>query len=120
MSIDVTVAGRSASNRSSVNLRRTERRDCNLDATITSPHGEARIRIINISLGGIGFMADPILALKPGQMFTLRHERIGAVRCVVRWTLHSRCGAEFDGAATASEALRTFYDSLPTGPEKTG
>jgi hypothetical protein len=98
--------------------RRLERRDCSLMAGISTRHGEARVRVINVSAGGIGFTTDPVLALKPGDRFTLRHERLGDLRCIVRWGLHNRYGAEFEPPGRTPAGIQAFYDSLSTGPGK--
>lgn len=100
--------------------RRLERRDCDLQATAGTSHGDARVRVINISAGGIGFTIDPMLTLKPGDRITLQHERLGAVPCLIRWSLHPRYGAEFAFAGKIPTGISTFYDSRPPGPEKTG
>ncbi len=120
MSIDATFAARTRTSAAGGDLRRQERRECDLGCSITTSHGEARIRLINISPGGIGFTADPVLAFRPADQFTLRHTKLGDLRCVVRWALHPRYGAEFDAAGKTSQTVRQFYDSLPPGPEKTG
>ncbi|MFN4141257.1 PilZ domain-containing protein [Aestuariivirga sp.] len=95
---------------------RLERRTCDLAARIATVHGEAHARILNISAGGIGFTTDPVLMLKPGEAFIIRHDRLGDVRCQLRWALHPRYGAEFDAAGKASGAVHAFYDSLPPEP----
>ncbi len=95
--------------------RRAERRDCSLTAAISTPHGEARVRVINVSAGGIGFTTDPVLGLKPGDRFTLRHEKLGDVRCLVRWGLHNRYGAEFEPPGRTPGGIQAFYDSLSPG-----
>lgn len=95
---------------------RLERRLCDLAARISTVHGEAHARILNISAGGIGFLTDPVLRLKPGETFTIRHQHLGDLQCQIRWALHSRYGAEFDEAGKTSGAVRAFYDSLPPEP----
>lgn len=100
--------------------RRTDRRPCNLEATITMRHGEFRARIHNLSAGGLGFSIDPVIPLRPGEIFTLRHEKLGDVACVVRWSMQSRHGAEFTGAAAALASVHAYYDTLPSGQELAG
>lgn len=100
--------------------RRLDRRECDLQATVGTTHGDARVRILNISAGGIGFTIDPMLALKPGDKITLRHERLGEIPCLIRWSLHPRYGAEFAFSGKIPAGISAFYDSLPAGPEKTG
>ncbi len=98
--------------------RRTDRRACSLDAMITTRHGEVRAQVHNISAGGIGFSIDPIISLKPGDAFTLRHEKLGDVACVVRWSMQSRHGAEFAAAGAALASVHAFYDTLPSGQDR--
>lgn len=92
--------------------RRLERRACDESAVILTRHGEARVRIINLSAGGVGFTTDPVLALKPGERVRLRHGQMGEVQAVVRWGLHPRYGAEFDPPGSAPNAVCAFYDTL--------
>jgi len=120
MAIDVFGVERFQTTHSHDHRHRLERRTCSLDAGLATAHGEARARIINISAGGIGFTADPVLGLRPGERITVRHANLGELRCTVRWALHPRYGAEFEQAARESGAMRRFYDSLSPGPEKTG
>ncbi|MFM8746385.1 MAG: PilZ domain-containing protein [Aestuariivirga sp.] len=98
--------------------RRADRRDCNLDATITTRHGEIRARVHNLSAGGVGFSIDPVISLKPGDVFTLRHEKLGDVACVVRWAMQSRHGAEFTETGAPLAGVHAFYDTLPSGHNK--
>jgi hypothetical protein len=100
--------------------RRLERRACDVQATAGTSHGDARVRILNISAGGIGFTIDPMLTLKPGDRMTLRHEKLGDIPCLIRWSLHPRYGAEFAFSGKVPAGVSAFYDSLPSGPEKTG
>lgn len=92
--------------------RRRDRRDCNLQAALTSTHGEWSARIINISAGGLGFTIDPMLALKPGERITLRQRDLGEVRCIVRWSTHPRYGAEFDPPGRTPPGASALFDSL--------
>ncbi len=100
--------------------RRTDRRDCSLDVIITTRHGDVRARIHNISAGGIGFSIDPVISLKPGDLFTLRHEKLGDVACVVRWSMQSRHGAEFTESGAALASVHAFYDALPSSQDRSG
>lgn len=100
--------------------RRLERRDCDLQAMAGTSHGDARVRVLNISAGGIGFTIDPMLALKPGDRMTLRHDLLGEIPCLIRWSLHPRYGAEFEFSGKIPAGISAFYDSLSSGPEKTG
>ena len=100
--------------------RRLERRECDLQATASTSHGDARVRVLNISAGGIGFAIDPMLTLRPGDRMTLRHEKLGEIPCLIRWSLHPRYGAEFAFSGKIPAGVSAFYDSLPTGPGKTG
>lgn len=98
--------------------RRLERRECDLLATAGTSHGEARVRILNISAGGVGFTIDPILSLKPGDRITLRHEKLGELPCLIRWSLHPRYGAEFAFSGKIPAGVSAFYDSLSSGRGK--
>lgn len=100
--------------------RRLDRRICDLAAAIGTRHGETRIRLINISSGGVGFSIDPMLTLKPGDRVILKHGQLGEISCLVRWSLHPRYGAEFEFPGKLPAGVGAFYDSLPTGQEKTG
>jgi hypothetical protein len=100
--------------------RRTDRRLCNLQALITTRHGEVRAQVHNLSAGGIGFSIDPVISLKPGDIFTLRHEKLGDVACVVRWSMQSRHGAEFTETGAALASVHAFYDTLPSSQDRTG
>jgi PilZ domain len=103
-----------------VDHRRRDRRDCYLQAHIATHHGESGARIINISAGGVGFTIDPMLGLKPGERVMLRQALLGEVRCVVRWGMHPRYGAEFEPAGRTPPGARALYDSLGPGPESAG
>ena len=98
--------------------RRRDRRACDLGAAVVTCHGEWRARIINVSAGGLGFTIDPMLGLKPGQHIMMRQQTLGQVRCIVRWSLHPRYGAEFDPPGRTPAGARTLYDLL--GPETPG
>ena len=104
----------------SFDLRQRERRGCNLFAVISTIHGESGVRIINISAGGVGFTIDPMLALKPGERVTLRQAVLGEVRCIIRWTIHPRYGAEFDPPGRSPPGARALYDSLAPGNGPSG
>lgn len=95
--------------------RRRDRRACDLRAVICTRDGELSARILNISGEGIGFAIDPLLGLKPGDGITLRQETMGEVRCIVRWTLHPRYGAEFEPPGKTPPGVRDIYDSIPGG-----
>ncbi len=100
--------------------RRRDRRDCDLGAVITTSSGESGARLLNISAGGVGFTIDPMLGLKPGEKIMLRQELLGEVRCIVRWTLHPRYGAEFEPAGRTPPGARALYDSLSPGQARSG
>lgn len=98
-----------------VDHRRRDRRDCNLPALIATRDGEFSARIINISAGGVGFTIDPMLSLKPGERVMLRQSLLGEVRCVVRWGMHPRYGAEFEPPGRTPPGAQALYDSLDPG-----
>jgi hypothetical protein len=100
--------------------RRRERRECNLWAVITTLHGETGARLLNISAGGVGFAIDPVLGLKPGERIMLRQQLLGEVRCIVRWAMHPRYGAEFEPEGRTPPGACTLYDSVGPGAAKSG
>lgn len=93
--------------------RRSDRRTCNLPAMIITVHGEIRVRIYNLSAGGVGVTTDPIVVLRPGETFLLRQDQLGEIPCIVRWSMHPRFGAEFTGSGAALTAVNLLYDQLP-------
>jgi hypothetical protein len=93
-------------------LRRLDRRSCDLAAVLVTSHGEAGIRIINISAGGIGFTADPLLGLKPCEPIMVRQEVLGEVRLILRWGIPPRYGAAFEPPNTTPPGARILFDAL--------
>lgn len=96
--------------------RRSERRSCSLRVALIARHGTIHARLEDISAGGIGFTAETLLALKPGETLLLTHGALGQVSCVVRWSMHPRYGAEFTQQGKPLVLVNAFYDSLGTGP----
>lgn len=96
--------------------RRSERRACRLRVAIRTPKGDFHVRLDNISAGGVGFTADPVIALRPGEKLLLSDERLGSVACVVRWAAHPRYGAEFEVVGKPLARVNAFYDSLAPAP----
>ena len=96
--------------------RRTERRACNLQAVIVTRHGEISGRIYNLSAGGAGISIDPVVSLRPGESFVLRHDVLGEIPCIVRWAVHPRFGAEFTVAGAALASVHAVYDRLSADP----
>jgi hypothetical protein len=90
---------------------RAERRACNLDISIETPHGNAAAKVGNISAGGIGFTT--FLRLRPGEQLQVSSPMIGRLTCVVRWAAHPRYGAEFTHSPQVGSTAFAFYDSLP-------
>lgn len=99
--------------------RRSERRACNLHATIVTRHGEIRGRIDNLSAGGAGISTDPVVSLWPGESFLLRSEQLGEIPCIVRWATHPRFGAEFAVTGQALAAAFQVYDQLRSSADGT-
>ena len=95
-------------------LRRLDRRNCDLAAVIVTSHGETGIRIINISPGGIGFTADPLLGLKTGDPVMVRQEVLGEVRLILRWGIPPRYGAAFEPPDKTPSGARILFDALGT------
>jgi hypothetical protein len=79
---------------------------------IVTSHGETGIRIINISAGGIGFTADPLLGLKPGDPIMVRQEVLGEVRLTLRWGIPPRYGAAFEPPDKTPPGARILFDGL--------
>lgn len=93
-------------------LRRLDRRNCDLAAVLVTAHGESGIRIINISPGGIGFTANPLLGLKTGEPVMVRQEVLGEVRLILRWGIPPRYGAAFEPPDKTPPGARILFDAL--------
>jgi PilZ domain len=100
--------------------RRLDRRACDLRAALATSHGEIGARIVNISAAGVGFTIDPMLGLKPGERVILKQETLGEVRCIVRWTMHPRYGAEFEPGGRTPPGAHALYEELEAGSGKAG
>lgn len=63
------------------------------DLRIDGVEGEQRIRIRNLSSGGL--MADGLERMRRGQMVWIRLRNIGWIEGLVAWVQDSRCGIAF-------------------------
>jgi hypothetical protein len=79
---------------------------------LTTRHGEVGCRIINVSLGGVGFTVDAIIRLRPDERVVVFSRHTERLFCNVRWASLVRYGAEFEIGAGIPETFMRFYASL--------
>lgn len=83
--------------------RGAQRASATFQVKLRSPRGDARVRILNLSEGGV--MIDGVAVFAIGDAISLKLPNIGWTRGHVAWSVEERCGLAFDAAIDPQEVF---------------